>query len=322
MSNLAVAVAITGGFLGMAATASALPCTAESSTFSNGAWNQPNMDFTGRLATHPAITMSWNHGEHQEGYTGKPTEFDATGTTDPAGGPLTFEWDLDGNGDFETNTGTVGRTSKTYASPFSGWKVALRVTSAESGKACFLLMYVAVYPQPPEGDPGVSIEDAADYVKSPNVRLFLVWPEGATQVKVSNDGLFRSSKTFDVKETIPWTLKSSGAERLPKTVYIRFIGETVDSTKSRFTDDVILDETPPRLDRADLQRTSPTSGVLTTTGFDALAGIAKVEVRKNRRKRGKLYRYRESISVRVPAGGAWVRLLDWAGNGSGWVRIA
>jgi uncharacterized protein YkwD len=40
--------------------------------------------------------------------------FDASGSTDPDGAIAKFEWDLDGNGSFETNTGTTATTSRQY----------------------------------------------------------------------------------------------------------------------------------------------------------------------------------------------------------------
>jgi hypothetical protein len=62
-------------------------------------------------------------------------------------------------------------------------------------------------------------------------------------VLLSNDGGFAGAQSVPVTLTIPWTLVSSGPERLPKTVYARFLGAGNDT--ANFTDDIILDETPP-----------------------------------------------------------------------------
>jgi len=48
--------------------------------------------------------------------TGQTVSFDASGTT-PAASILTYQWDLDGNGSFETDTGAVPTTSRSYTSP-------------------------------------------------------------------------------------------------------------------------------------------------------------------------------------------------------------
>jgi DNA-binding beta-propeller fold protein YncE len=47
---------------------------------------------------------------------GRKVSFDASGSTDPEGLPLRYEWDLDGNGSFETGGGTQARTSLAFAS--------------------------------------------------------------------------------------------------------------------------------------------------------------------------------------------------------------
>src|SRR4051794_10889245 len=49
-------------------------------------------------------------------FAGDAVAFDASGTTDD-GTIAKYEWDLDGNGTFETDTGTTSSTSKTYAAP-------------------------------------------------------------------------------------------------------------------------------------------------------------------------------------------------------------
>ena len=41
--------------------------------------------------------------------------FDATGSSDPDGSIVKYEWDLDGNGTYETDTGTTPRATTTYA---------------------------------------------------------------------------------------------------------------------------------------------------------------------------------------------------------------
>lgn len=60
----------------------------------------------------------------------KPDErvlFDATGSTDADGQITKFEWDLDGNGTFETNSGTNPRVQRSYATA-KVYNVKLRVT--------------------------------------------------------------------------------------------------------------------------------------------------------------------------------------------------
>jgi YD repeat-containing protein len=56
--------------------------------------------------------------------------FDASGSSDPDGVTLTYQWDLDGNGTFETDTGTTPTTSRSYATPAT-YAVQLQVTDAD-----------------------------------------------------------------------------------------------------------------------------------------------------------------------------------------------
>ena len=58
---------------------------------------------------------------------GSLVNFDATASKDPDGTITKYEWDLDGNGSFETDTGTTAAASTTYTIP-AGVKVSLRVT--------------------------------------------------------------------------------------------------------------------------------------------------------------------------------------------------
>jgi PKD repeat protein len=59
--------------------------------------------------------------------TGNTVSFDASGSKDPDGAIAKYEWDLDGNGTYETATGTTATATTTYATP-GARTVGLRVT--------------------------------------------------------------------------------------------------------------------------------------------------------------------------------------------------
>ncbi|MGZ8745087.1 MAG: PQQ-dependent sugar dehydrogenase, partial [Nocardioides sp.] len=59
----------------------------------------------------------------------KTYRFSAVGTKDPHQSPLTYSWDLDGNGSFETGTGSSPRASRRYASK-TNVSVSVRATNA------------------------------------------------------------------------------------------------------------------------------------------------------------------------------------------------
>jgi subtilisin-like proprotein convertase family protein len=63
---------------------------------------------------------------------GRVTTFDASATTDPDGTIAHYEWDLDGNSTYETDSGASPITTKTYAATGSV-TVGLRVTDDDGG---------------------------------------------------------------------------------------------------------------------------------------------------------------------------------------------
>ncbi|HEX4752855.1 MAG TPA: PKD domain-containing protein [Solirubrobacterales bacterium] len=79
----------------------------------------PTATFT--VTPNPAVTSS-------------AVTFNAAGSIDPDGTIAKYEWDLDGNGTFETSTGTTPTTTKTYTSATSP-NVGLRVTDNSGGTA-------------------------------------------------------------------------------------------------------------------------------------------------------------------------------------------
>jgi YD repeat-containing protein len=58
---------------------------------------------------------------------GQPVTFDAGGSSDPDGTVVQYEWDLDGNGTFETSTGATSSATRSYPNP-GGFTVSVRVT--------------------------------------------------------------------------------------------------------------------------------------------------------------------------------------------------
>jgi len=86
--------------------------------------------------------------------TGQPVTFDASGSSD-ANGPIAgFLWDLDGNGTFETNTGTLARVTKAYPNAGS-LTVGVRVVDVDGATA---IVRVRLSIQTPSGDGGGSSE--------------------------------------------------------------------------------------------------------------------------------------------------------------------
>lgn len=178
-------------------------------------------------------------------------------------------------------------------------------------------------PTPPTGRVGISIEDGADFVRTPKVRLRLVWPAGATTALLANDGGFTDAVSVPLAERVDWTLRSTGPVRLPKTVYVRFSGGGVNETQT-FSDDVILDETAPKLLSASARQIRDVRArsvfLLRTRAEDGLSGVARLQVQTGARRITTLP-YRTHTRFVSSATLVRVRVGDRAGNWSPWRRV-
>ncbi|HEY4093950.1 MAG TPA: PKD domain-containing protein [Baekduia sp.] len=268
----------------------------------------------------------------------------------PFGTVARYEWDLDGDGTFETDTGTDPVATFSRATPGGPYSLRVRVT-ADGGATATAETSVTVMspglppaptppgpagpalptpptaptpPAPPRGRVGVSINGGAQYTNNPHVTVNVVWPWGATTALLSNDGGFRATSTLPLTASLPWTLASSGPERLPKTVYLRF-----DGSPPNYTDDIILDETPPAVDTASLAVAPPTGTahaaaakpryVLRLKAHDKTSGVAQVQVATRKTHPAKAVKY--TSRLKVSSRPRYVRVRDRAGNYSRWRSV-
>ncbi len=187
---------------------------------------------------------------------------------------------------------------------------------------------------------GITINDAAEFTNSRRVTVFATGPSGATQVILSNDGGFGSSQTFSLTDgyaEIPWTLIASRDERLPKTVYARFV-QRFGTQSSTNTDDIILDTTAPTMTSAaastaaaspsNVTVASARGGVrVTVRASDRNSGIGKVQMRTSTRGRitdvatSNPKASSRTVRVNTTRKRLWVRVVDRAGNTSRWVTV-
>jgi len=84
--------------------------------------------------------------------TGQMVSFNGSASSDPDGAIAAYEWDLDGNGSYETATGTTPTASRSYSSPGT-LSVKLRVTdnlgvTSETSRP----LQVNAAPSPPPGE--------------------------------------------------------------------------------------------------------------------------------------------------------------------------
>jgi hypothetical protein len=277
------------------------------------------------LSPHAALKISPNPM-----LAGRTATLDASGSTD--NDPIAkFEWDVDGDGTFELDTGKAATTTQTYLTPGT-FHVTVRVTDADGGTSTATGDLV-VNALPSGTKPfGVSINNGARFTNTPAVKITANFPLATTSILVSNDGGFGNARTFLPLTSIPWTLDSSGPERLPKTVYVRFLPSAIAGLT--FQDDIILDETPPRVESASIGAAAATAAIATAArkaklrkwklrvkASDKNSGVGGIQATSNKRKPGRLLRYRRKLTVKSAARPKWVRARDRAGNYSRWRRL-
>jgi hypothetical protein len=173
-----------------------------------------------------------------------------------------------------------------------------------------------------DGKPiGVTINGGAIFTRTPHVRLTVRAPDPATHVRISNDGGFDSSLRVERKknERYRFDLVTSGPERLPKTVYVRFDGPGLDPNRT-VTDDIVLDERRPDFGFARLLGRAPTGVRVALRARDATSGVRTAQFARVRSDRWAPVRYRSRIMVRRTP--RWARVRDGARNASRWRRIA
>lgn len=188
---------------------------------------------------------------------------------------------------------------------------------------------------PPPGPPGISINSGAQYTNSRHVTLKVVWPAYYRDgMIVDNDGGFASFQPRDLSTTVPWTLVGSGNEKLPKTVYARFLRNDPNSpgalySEQTFTDDIVLDLTSPVVTTAtssvqgDVARrlTAARKHKVRIRAVDKVSGVAQVQFARKKAKPQDLKAFdRKVFSFRKAP--RFVRVVDLAGNYSAWKRIA
>jgi hypothetical protein len=183
-------------------------------------------------------------------------------------------------------------------------------------------------PGPDDSRVGMTINRGARYTNDTHVNLSVVVPSWARTIKISNDGGFLAAREKPAARTIQWTLDSSGPERLPKTVYVRF-----GSSTQTYTDDIILDETSPVVSSATFAGPGTgTAGAVAAAAVhayrvrlrakDATSGVSKVQFAVSKRRPIKrLYTYKRVVRYNGARAPRFVRVRDLAGNLSKWRAI-
>jgi PKD domain len=276
--------------------------------------------------------------------TNAPVTFDASPSVIPYSSVSDYAWDFDGSGSYADDGGTSPTITHAFTTPGT-YTVQLRVTRA-GGRVDTASATIIVTPHPPAGPVGVSVDEGDYATDDPLVQVDLVWPSSATQVMLSNDGGFGApggTMTLALAAHVPWTLERTGPDRLPKAVYVRFLGAGIDT--QNFTDDIILDQTPPTLQSAQLvggngagaasvARTKPKkrSYRIKVNAKDKLVGVCAVDAAprksggtvvtvKSCRDKG-ILRLAKTVTVKTSARPRYVRVRNSAGDWSRWLKLS
>lgn len=281
-----------------------------------------------------------------EALTGQAITFSAAGSSDSNSTLTDYSWDFDGSATYSQDAGGSSTVSHTFRTP-GRYVVDLRVRDA-AGLTSTTQQAIDIRLAPPPGLVGVSINGGDYATNNPNVSVDLVWPAGSDSVLVSNDGGFGAAgdtSTLGLAATVSWTLEQTGEDRLPKTVYVRFLGAGHDLLT--FTDDIILDETAPTLASASFVGSSSGAASARAGRADARAKLHRYRVRikardsvagvcalaasvtrhggtiktlANCRKKG-ITRIARIVTVRATSRPAFLRVRNSAGTWSRWLRI-
>jgi hypothetical protein len=259
---------------------------------------------------------------------GRTVAFDATHSTDAGSGIADYSWDLDGDGTFETDTGSVPTATHTYDEP-GAHTASVRATD-RVGLAAVAQVQVRVSTRASSGEQiGITIEDGKQYTRTARVKITALAPAFANEMLVSNDGGFRNAQRMPVAATIDWTLDSRGAERTERIVYVRFLrGSAVSET---YTDNITLDDSPPVVVRANakLDKGGRPRRLRLSARDRGLAGVESVQMTRNRHHPATSFvkyardlpigrRFRRAMRGNGPLS---VRVRDRAGNPSPWRRV-
>ena len=189
---------------------------------------------------------------------------------------------------------------------------------------------------------GVTINDGSEFTNTKNVTVSVVAPAGSVKVVLSNDGGFGSSQTFDLVDAtadIAWKLVASRDERLPKTVYVKWVSRFGNETTA-VGDDIILDTTIPVLSNVSAEaNTAPASAVkvaavkkstgakIVVKANDANSGVGKIEIKSSKKGKTTTVIYKkptaasQTVSVKTTSKTLYVRVLDRAANASQWKTV-
>lgn len=171
---------------------------------------------------------------------------------------------------------------------------------------------------PPARPATLTINEGDEYTNDRDVLVSIADTSiGSYAFDIANDGGFKGARRMSLDETgtYPWTLASSGPERLPKTVHVRLV--ELDPYRGQIlSDDIVLDERPPEVTSATTR-----SGRIAIAARDKVSGVAHMQVTRNPKKPGRWRRFSKKAGIPKGRGAIRVRVRDRATNTSKWRTV-
>ena len=129
---------------------------------------------------------------------------------------------------------------------------------------------------------GLSINDGALFTNQVEVTLSLGARPGTAQVQVSNDGGFAGAQWEPYTSTKSWEITRYGDYVIPRVVYVRY-RDVFGNISATFSDDIILDVTPPTgsvgfAEAAGLRSLAGTRATLVLEATDDVSGVGHMQL--------------------------------------------
>lgn len=226
---------------------------------------------------------------------------DASGSSDPGGQIAAYEFDLDGNGSYETTSSgpRLQTTLTTVGDHVLGVRVVDRVglTATATDRVTGETVN-----GPGSHEAFVTINDGAEYTRTLKVSLTINPPprSGAQTMIVANDGMPDQSLRRAVTRRMTWPLAGGDGLRDRRTVYVTFYNAAAAQVfNGRVTDDILYDPKAPTITAATLRLSAKRRATLTIKAKDAGSGLAGFQLRAGRRAVGHGTRIKRRTTVRL-----------------------
>ncbi|MCU1678487.1 MAG: putative internalin [Frankiales bacterium] len=226
---------------------------------------------------------------------------DASGSSDPGGQIAVYEFDLDGDGTYETSSSSPRQqtTLTTIGDHVLGVRVVDRVglTAAATDRVAGELVN-----GPGSHEAFVTVNDEAAYTRTLKVSLTINPPprSGALTMIVANDGRPDQSLRRPITRSIAWSLANGDGLRDRRTVYVTFYNSAgAQVTNGRVTDDILYDPRAPKIVSATLRLATKHRATLTIDAKDTGSGLAGFRLRVGRRSVGHGARIKRRTTLRL-----------------------